>query len=70
MRRPGRCAAEVEFRALDPDEANRWLEGRTRHRVSLPMAIAQLYALANGDPAMCTARTATRPIGFGAELLR
>jgi Domain of unknown function (DUF5925)/ATPase family associated with various cellular activities (AAA) len=47
--RPGRCAANVEFRRLSADEADEWLrrhdvEGEARS----PMTLASLYARAEG----------------------
>jgi hypothetical protein len=49
--RPGRCAANVEFRRLSPDEAGEWLrrhdaEGDAR----AAMTLAALYARAEGLP--------------------
>ena len=66
VRRPGRCAAEVEFQRLDVKEANRWLDGRTENRTSRPLTIAQLYALASGHVA--ADRPPTQAIGFAAAL--
>src|SRR6266540_4851247 len=59
--RPGRCAANVEFTALEADEASSWL---STHGVSdgTPGAVtlAELYATAEGrDP------SETRLVGFG-----
>jgi hypothetical protein len=59
--RPGRCAANVEFAALDAEEASEWLTAHgatdgSRHS----MTLAELYALAEGrDP------RETRLVGFG-----
>jgi hypothetical protein len=59
--RPGRCAANVEFLPLDPQEANAWLAARNRdERVSAGATIAELYARLEGiDP------TEQRLVGFG-----
>jgi hypothetical protein len=59
--RPGRCAANIEFTALEADEASSWL---STHGVSdgTPGAVtlAELYATAEGrDP------SETRLVGFG-----
>lgn len=47
VHRPGRCLAEIEFTALDVDEATQWLERRGSDQIpDEPKTIAQLYALA------------------------
>jgi hypothetical protein len=68
VRRPGRCAAEVEFGRLDVEEANRWLAERTDVRTSAPVTLAQLYALASGSRATAVQIHASPPIGFAAAL--
>ena len=47
--RPGRTWAEVEFSALNVEEANGWLEARDADaRVSRDVSLAELFALAGG----------------------
>ena len=60
--RPGRCAANVEFKPLAADEAAAWLERHgVAERVDRPTTLASLYALAEGlDPGDSTVET-----GFG-----
>ena len=49
VHRPGRCLAEIEFTALDVDEATEWLASRGSDEiVDGPKTIAQLYAILNG----------------------
>lgn len=49
VHRPGRCLAEVEFGALDVDEASDWLAARAvTDLVTEPKTLAQLYAIADG----------------------
>jgi hypothetical protein len=61
--RPGRCAANVEFAALNSDEASDWL---TAHEVAdgvgSSMTLAELYARAEGRDA-----SETRLVGFAEE---
>jgi hypothetical protein len=49
--RPGRCAANVEFKPLSPEESNAWLErhGLTE-RVERETLLGDLYALEAGQP--------------------
>ena len=50
-RRPGRCLADIEFTALSPVEANRWLEARGRRdRVDRPTTLAELFGRMTDDP--------------------
>jgi Domain of unknown function (DUF5925)/ATPase family associated with various cellular activities (AAA) len=50
-RRPGRCLADIEFTALSPVEANRWLAARgRRERVERPTTLAELFGRTSGDP--------------------
>ncbi len=44
--RPGRCLSEMEFGALSPDKANRWLRehGSSAH-AHAPTTLAQLYSM-------------------------
>ena len=49
VHRPGRCLAEIEFTALDVDEATEWLAARgSAEIVDGPKTIAQLYAILSG----------------------
>jgi hypothetical protein len=49
--RPGRCAANVEFRLLSPEEANAWLERNgLAERVDRATTLADLYAIQAGQP--------------------
>jgi Domain of unknown function (DUF5925) len=49
--RPGRCAANVEFRPLSPEEANAWLDRNgLAERVDRATPLADLYALQAGQP--------------------
>lgn len=62
IHRPGRCLAEVEFEALDPLAANRWLaEQGSQATVEDPKTLAQLYALRDGR----AADSERMPVGFG-----
>ena len=49
--RPGRCAANIEFKPLSPEESNAWLE---RHGLAEPVEretlLGDLYALEAGQP--------------------
>jgi ATP-dependent 26S proteasome regulatory subunit len=51
--RPGRCAANIEFLPLSPEEANAWLE---RHDHPQPVEgstlLASLYAILEGQEAV------------------
>jgi Domain of unknown function (DUF5925)/ATPase family associated with various cellular activities (AAA) len=60
--RPGRCAANVEFKPLAADESAAWLERHgVEERVDRPTTLASLYALAEGlDPGDSAIET-----GFG-----
>ena len=50
--RPGRCAANIEFVPLTPDEAVAWLERRgVESRVEGSATLASLYATLEGQPA-------------------
>ncbi len=61
VQRPGRCWAEVEFELLSANEANEWLAGAgTDQRVSKATAIADLYAVAQGQR-----RGQEKVMGFG-----
>jgi hypothetical protein len=45
VRRPGRCWAQIEFPALVPDDANKWLaEHDSATRVDEPTTLAELFA--------------------------
>lgn len=45
VRRPGRCWAQIEFPALAPDDANKWLaEHDSSTRVDEPITLAELFA--------------------------
>jgi hypothetical protein len=49
-RRPGRCLADIEFTPLSVCEANRWLAARgLTRRVTMPTALAELFAEAQGE---------------------
>jgi hypothetical protein len=50
--RPGRCAANIEFASLNPDEASAWLAAQgAADGVGTSMTLAELYARAAGrDP--------------------
>jgi hypothetical protein len=49
--RPGRCLADIEFTALSPVEANRWLAARgRRERVDRPTTLAELFGRTSDDP--------------------
>jgi hypothetical protein len=58
--RPGRCAANIEFASLNPEEASTWLVAHgTADGVGTSMTLAELYARAAGrDP------SETRLVGF------
>jgi hypothetical protein len=49
--RPGRCAAQMEFRAFPSDEAASWLQARGFEHNGLPseVRLADLYALTRGE---------------------
>jgi Domain of unknown function (DUF5925) len=50
--RPGRCAANIEFEPLSPNEASAWLERRgSDERPSAPLTLAELYARLEGRTA-------------------
>jgi hypothetical protein len=50
--RPGRCAANVEFVALSPDEATRWLRSRgVEEAAEEPRDLASLYLQTGGGEA-------------------
>jgi hypothetical protein len=58
--RPGRCAANVEFEPLAPEEASVWLSAHGVDGASGGATLAELYARAEGrDP------TEMRLVGFG-----
>jgi hypothetical protein len=64
VRRPGRCAATVEFAPLSVEKANAWLAQRTDARVVTPTPLCDLYALVEGSGPV--ERVGPRqPIGFG-----
>jgi hypothetical protein len=47
--RPGRCLSEMEFGALSPNAANRWLhQHASQAEVHNPTTLAQLYAMVSG----------------------
>lgn len=47
VRRPGRCLAQVEVPPLEPETANRWLEGRNGGApIAEPITLAELFAKA------------------------
>jgi hypothetical protein len=50
--RPGRCAANIEFSSLNPDEASAWLAAHgTAEGAGRSMTLAELFAYAAGrDP--------------------
>jgi hypothetical protein len=59
--RPGRCAANIEFLPLAPDEAQAWLAAHSAVDGSrTSMTLAELYARAEGREA-----GETRLVGFG-----
>jgi hypothetical protein len=61
-RRPGRCMADIEFTALTPTEANRWLAARGHvRRVHAPTPLAELF----GHEGEGVLETATTAAGFG-----
>lgn len=70
VRRPGRCAAEVEFTKLSVAEVARWLDGRVAVTVEKPIAIADLYALRRGSRLADRNGHGSATIGFGAALIR
>lgn len=61
--RPGRCASQVEFLPLTPDEARTWLTTHNESRAAIapkaPKTVAELYALLKGHMVSDRAR-----IGF------
>jgi hypothetical protein len=61
--RPGRCAANVEFLPLSPDEAVAWLRRRdVDATVERATTLASLYALAEGlDPDEATVEPGFAP---------
>jgi hypothetical protein len=62
-RRPGRCLADIEFRAFPEREANEWLAQRGHDaRVARPAALAELFSLARGEGVVAAA---TPDPGFG-----
>lgn len=67
VRRPGRCAAEVEFRPFSVNDANAWLAERCDVRVTAPTTLAELYALAS-DSVPLQAVDSWPGIGFGSAL--
>jgi hypothetical protein len=61
--RPGRCAANVEFAALNSDEASDWLAAHdVADGAAASMTLAELYARAEGRDA-----SETRLVGFAEE---
>ena len=49
VRRPGRCLSDLEFGALNTDEARAWLDrSGTAREVTHPLTVSELYALAGG----------------------
>jgi hypothetical protein len=57
--RPGRCAANIEFEPLSPDEANAWLEEHDHDAaVESPIMLASLYAMLEGQEAVAAAQAA------------
>jgi ATP-dependent 26S proteasome regulatory subunit len=61
--RPGRCAANVEFAALNSDEASDWLAAHdVADGAGASMTLAELYARAEGRDA-----SETRLVGFAEE---
>jgi hypothetical protein len=60
--RPGRCAANVLFRRIPPEQANEWLHKRGDEKtVSEPTTLAALYAIAEGWDAVAERQA----LGFG-----
>jgi hypothetical protein len=61
--RPGRCAANIEFDSLNPDEASAWLAGHgAADGAGTSMTLAELYARSAGrDP------SETRLVSFADE---
>ncbi len=63
--RPGRCAAEIEFRAFAADEAKEWMRRRGHDGLAPPTRLAEMFAAVEGvcsrSPA---ARSRERLIGF------
>jgi ATP-dependent 26S proteasome regulatory subunit len=57
--RPGRCAANIEFQPLSPEEASNWLE-RHEHetRVDSPITLASVYAFLEGEEAIAAVQSA------------
>jgi hypothetical protein len=56
--RPGRCAANIEFGRLSPDESDEWLEGHgAAERMGQPTLLADLYAAIEGREAGSTIST-------------
>jgi hypothetical protein len=62
--RPGRCAANIEFATLNPEEASTWLAAHGAvEGVRASMTLAELYARAAGrDP------SETRLVGFADDV--
>ena len=57
--RPGRCAANVEFLPLSPDEANSWLERHDHpEQVEGSTLLASLYAILEGQEAVDASQAA------------
>ena len=60
--RPGRCAANILFRRIPPEQANEWLRRRGDEKtVSEPTTLAALYAIAEGWDAVAERQA----LGFG-----
>ena len=60
--RPGRCAANILFRRIAPEQANEWLRSRNDEKtVSEPITLAALYAIAEGWDAVAERQA----LGFG-----
>jgi hypothetical protein len=57
--RPGRCAAQVEFTAFPPDEADAWLERQGRDGDGSARTLASLFGHGDG-----LERPEKRPFGF------
>jgi hypothetical protein len=63
VRRSGRCLAQIEFKPLGIGAANAWLAARGQQRVTSPLVLADLYAIARGAQV-----EAARPFGFAAAV--
>ena len=57
--RPGRCAAQVEFTAFPPEEADAWLERQGRDGDGSARTLASLFGHGDGIE-----RWEKRPFGF------